>query len=67
MSKQVHFSEIPHFAMALSYELGYKIDHFKLWKSLYGELNKSLYHYSTMDLIKIRFATACTYPKIGDS
>lgn len=66
LCRQLNFKEIPAIAMALTYELGYKIDHFRLWETIVDQCNKSLHQFTIVELIKIRFATACTYPKVGN-
>ncbi len=62
---KAHFKLLPDIALALSFELHYKIDHFKIWSTICSEILNNLYHYSALEFAKIRYATAGTLPKSG--
>jgi len=62
---KIFYKELPIVAMAVAFELRYKVDVAGLWEVLLGLAEQNAHHYTPLEIAQLRQATAGTFPKVG--
>lgn len=62
----INYKLLPDLGLSLTFDLRYRSECVKVWDTYLQVLEQNIYHFSVLELAKIRYALAGIYPKIGD-